>query len=127
MTNRLAIVSVLSLVLALPTGAIATAPSEVGYTQGSLAVSDLASGRLERAEQILTPQSLEDARDPARLINIGIVYARSGRLTEARSAFLAAQRVPEEALVLSDGRETSSRVAAGEQLALLDRSSVASR
>jgi len=127
MTNRLAIVSVLSLVLALPTGAIAATPSEVGYTQGSLAVSDLASGRLERAEQILTPQSLEDARDPARLINIGIVYARSGRLTEARSAFLAAQRVPEEALVLSDGRETSSRVAAGEQLALLDRSSVASR
>lgn len=127
MTIRPAIVAALSLTLALPTGVIAAAPTEVGYTQGSLAVSDLAHGRLDRAEEILAPQSLEDARDPARLINMGIVYARSGRLTEARSAFLAAQRVPEEALVLSDGRETSSHVAAGEQLAMLDRSSVASR
>jgi Flp pilus assembly protein TadD len=127
MTVHSAIVVAATLVLALPTGAFAAAPTEVGYTQGSLAVSDLASGRLERAEHVLAAQSLEDARDPARLINIGIVYARSGRLTEARSAFLAAQRVPEESLVLSDGRETSSRVAAGEQLTLLDHSSVASR
>jgi hypothetical protein len=127
MTIRPAIVAALSLVLALPTGAMAGTPTEVGYTEGSLAVSDLTNGRLERAEQILAPQNLEDARDPARLINIGIVYARSGRLMEARGVFLAAQREPEEALILSDGRETSSRVAAGEQLAMLDRSSVASR
>lgn len=127
MTVRSALIATASLVLAFPTGALASAPSEVGYTQGSLAVGDLASGQLQRAEHILAAQSLEDARDPARLINLGIVYARSGRMSEARVAFLTAQRVPEEALILSDGRETSSRVAAGEQLALLDRGSVASR
>ncbi|MET0239609.1 MAG: tetratricopeptide repeat protein [Sphingobium sp.] len=120
-------VAVITAGLALPTVASAGTTAEVGYVEGSLAVADLAAGRLTRAEQILAAENAEDARDPARLINLGIVYSRSGRVAEARHAFISAERVAEAPLVLSDGREVSSRVVAREQLAMLDRNSVAMR
>lgn len=115
-----------SMAMLLPTAAMA-APSEVGYTQGSLAVSDLTNGRFAEAEKVLAAQSAEDARDPARLINLGIAYARSGQASKARTTFLAVAKVPDEALMLSDGSEQSSRSIAREQLAMLDHNAIALR
>lgn len=115
-----------SVILVSPTIAMA-APMEVGYTQGSLAVSDLIGGKLERAERTLAAQSAEDARDPARLINLGIVYARSGRVAQARTSFEAAMTVPDETLTLSDGNERSSRAFAREQLRRLNVPAIAFR
>ena len=107
--------------------ASAGTPSEVGYASGSLAVGDLMTGKLDRAERILAAQSAEDARDPARLINLGIVYARSGRTEQARASFAAARDTTDETLVLSDGREASSRVVAQQQLAMLGQATMAAR
>lgn len=103
------------------------APSEVGYVKGSLAVDDLQDGRLDRAEKILAAESAADAADPARLINLGIVYARSGRMDAARTTFIAAGRAPEESLFLSDGSEVSSRTVARQQLSLLGPAFAATR
>ncbi|HEX7873999.1 MAG TPA: tetratricopeptide repeat protein [Sphingobium sp.] len=112
---------------ALIPGAAFAAPAEVGYAHGTLGVQDIMAGHLDRAERVLAAQNAEDARDPARLINIGIVYARSGRVQDARTSFLAAGSVPDEAIVLSDGREVSSRAVARQQLAALGQASVSMR
>lgn len=92
---------------------------EIGYAGGALAVDDITQGRLIAAERVLQAQSAEDARDPARLINLGLVYARTGRSMEAQAAFLAARAAPEKKLILADGRELSSRKVADEALAWL--------
>lgn len=111
----------------LTAGTASATPSEVGYASGTLAVADLMEGRLDRAEHVLAAQNAEDARDPARLINLGIVYARSGRVQEARNTFAAVNTVPDQSLILSDGREISSRVVAREQMARLNLGTVAAR
>jgi hypothetical protein len=112
---------------AVPAIAATESHAEIGYTRGTLAVADLADGRLAEAERVLTAQSAVDARDPARMINMGIVYARSGRLVEAHRTFIAVGSAPVENLLLSDGREVSSHIVAQDQLALLNRRAVALR
>ncbi len=48
---------------------------------------ELASERNAAAIRTLEADTPVDARDPARLINLGIAYAREGRFAEARAAF----------------------------------------
>jgi Flp pilus assembly protein TadD len=102
--------------------AIAASPvmAEVGYSEGALAVSALERGNVAQAERVLAPVSLADAHDPARLINLAAVYARTGRVTEARAALLKVSRVADTMLVMSDGAERSSRAIARDALAKVD-------
>lgn len=116
----------LSSALAVSAHAAGT-PSEIGYTQGSLAVGAMMTGRLSDAERTLAAQSAEDARDPARMINLGIVYSRTGRIVDAQRMFAAVADAPAETLILSDGSEVSSRVVARQRLAQLDGPSMAMR
>jgi Flp pilus assembly protein TadD len=95
-------------------------PNEVGYPAGSLGVQQIAVGEYSAAERILSPVSREDATDPARLINIGLVYARTGRLAEAKDAFDAARNAPDTPLMLSNDKEISSRTLAAHLLKSLD-------
>ena len=76
------------------------------------AASAIHSGQLAEAERILQPASYTDAADPARLINIATVYARTQRYAEARAALLRVQALPAEPLELADGASYSSHVIA---------------
>jgi len=65
-----------------------TAPiAETGYQPGALAVAAIERGDWARAERLLTDTSRGAADDPARLINLGEVYWRTGRHGEALSAW----------------------------------------
>lgn len=127
MKKRFLMVAGAALTMVSPAMANGSGPMEVGYVRGSLALPEMADGQLNRAEQILAAQSAEDAQDPARLINLGVVYVRLGRLSDAHAAFAAAQRSEDVTLILSDGRERSSRDIAREKLTQLGAYAVASR
>ncbi len=79
---------------------------------GAYAANAINSGQLVQAERILQPISYDDAADPARLINIATVYARTHRYAEARSALLRVQALPVEQLELADGANYSSHLIA---------------
>lgn len=102
---------------ALSLGACAanrTAPiAESGYAPGALAVAAIERQDWARAEALLTDASRGGAEDPARLINLGEVYWRTGRQGEALTVWRRA---------LSSGRgfqvETmGGRLVSTEQLA----------
>ena len=104
----------------IPAIAMAAPASEVGYPAGSLAVHSIQNGDYTAAERVLAPVSRDDASDPARLVNIAMVYARTGRLAEARDALAMVTQAPDETLTLSDGRDVSSRTIAANLLRSLD-------
>ena len=80
------------------------------------AASAIAAGQLGAAERILRPISLADADDPARLINIATVYARTERYGDARAALARVRALPDEPLELGNGASYSSHVLAAAML-----------
>jgi len=91
-----------------------TAPiAESGYAPGTLAVAAIERQDWARAEQLLTDTSRGNAEDPARLINLGEVYWRTGREGEAltvwRRALASGDNKPVET--------TGGRMVTTEQLA----------
>ncbi len=98
----------------------ASAEEPVGRVGLALAYEQIAKGHLTAAEQMLTPRNVRDARDPGRLINLAVVYGRTGRIEQARNAFAAAAAAPEEMLIAADGRDISSRDLAHEGMIWLD-------
>ena len=100
---------------------------ENGYAKGSLGYDALVAGDNERAiEQMLTNAKVS-RNDPARLINLGQAYARTGRTFEAQQLFTAAMASRDEVdLILADGRVMNSKEAARLALAKL-QARVASR
>jgi hypothetical protein len=63
---------------------------EKGYPIGSLAVAAIERQDWETAERLLNHSTAINRNDPARLINLGRVYAATGRVEMARSAFAQA-------------------------------------
>ena len=100
------------------TGTAASSQSvEDGYPRGSLAVAAIERGDWIRAEQLLNGP-LVDRDDPARLINLGQVYLRTGRQAEALAAFRAALDSSRHVDVGTlSGRFVSTRQIAREALA----------
>lgn len=93
--------------------------AQVPDAQGAqYAAGAIAAGQLGEAERILRPINLSDADDPARLINMATVYARTQRYHEARAALARVQALPNEQLDLENGASYSSHVLA---TAMLDR------
>lgn len=105
----------------------AQAQGEIGYTQGSLGYDALMAGENEKAvKQLETAEGISE-NDPARLINLGQAYARTGRTGEAAEMFMTAINSKHSfALVLSDGTVIDSREAAKLALSSLNHR-VASR
>lgn len=97
-----------------------TAGGEIGYAKGALGYDALVAGDNERAiKQILNHEEFS-RHDPARLINLGQAYIRTGRTSEAEILFTnAIQSRDEVDLILADGRVMNSRVAARQALAKL--------
>lgn len=98
------------------TGA-AQAETPTGRVGDALAYEQIANNQLMTAERTLEARDRRDARDPGRLINLGIVYGRTGRVDQAQAAFAAAASAPEEMLIAADGRNISSRDLAREGMA----------
>lgn len=106
----LPLAAAVSLVSAL-TAPAAAQQAEIGYPRGSLGFEALASADYSKAEQQLRNSAVR-RDDPALLINIGQVYARTGRPAEAAEMFRRAIQAREVVLVLASGRTVSSRDAA---------------
>lgn len=107
----------------VPAAASAQAVEE-GFPRGSLAVAAIDQGDWNRAEALLRTSSL-DNRDPARLINLGAVYMRTGRTGEAIAAWreaLASNRHSEVETL--GGRFVSTRELAREALARYETAAV---
>jgi tetratricopeptide (TPR) repeat protein len=95
--------------------------AETGYAPGALAIAAIERGDWARAEQLLTDPGRGDADDPARLINLGEVYWRTGREAEAiavwRRALASDRHVDVDTL---GGRTVSTYQLAREALAAHD-------
>lgn len=94
---------------------------EIGYSKGALGYDALVAG-----ENTLALEQLESAErvrkdDPARLINLGQAYARTGRMGDAAQMFMAAMNSHRSLdLVLADGSVMNSKDAAEQALANLN-------
>lgn len=120
-------VSILAVSLAGVANAGPSSVGEIGYAQGSLGYDALIAGDNDRAiAQILANEKV-NRDDPARLINLGQAYARTGRTTEAAQLFQTAIESRNQIdLILADGTVMNSREAAKQALARL-QSRIASR
>lgn len=97
--------------------------AESGYAPGALALAAIERQDWTRAEQLLTDTSRGNAEDPARLINLGEVYWRTGREGEALTVWrraLASDRHLEVETV--GGRTLSTAQLAREALQAHDTS-----
>lgn len=91
--------------------------AEQGYARGSLAVAAIDRGDYERAEAMLERSPLPEAH-PARLMNLGTVYARTGRADLARQTWQRVLRSERDAMVeTAGGRYASARDLARQALA----------
>lgn len=87
--------------------------AEIGYKEGALGYAALTTGDYQRAEAQLKRLDGVEKDDPARLINLGQVYAKTGRHEDARRAYIAAMKSDKAFdVVLADGRVMSSKEAA---------------
>ncbi|WP_416228124.1 tetratricopeptide repeat protein [Qipengyuania sp. ASV99] len=97
-------------------------PSAVVSADAGLAAETLADGESVRAIAMLKAELAEYPGDPALLINLGIAYAQSGSIAEARKSFEAALEAREVVeLETANGSATDSRRLARRALAMLSR------
>lgn len=92
--------------------AAAQSAGEVEYQRGALGYDALVAANYATAENQLRDNHESGFDDPARLINLGQVYANTGRAHEAERLFKRAMDAEDVAVILADGRELSSRTAA---------------
>jgi Flp pilus assembly protein TadD len=105
------------LVLALSAGMLAASAQaqshstgEIGYARGSLGYDAIVSGDFRTAEAQIENARDIDAADPARLINLGYIHMRTGRIQTAQRLFEAARDARRPVmLVLANGEVMSSR------------------
>lgn len=90
---------------------------EIGYPKGSIGYDALVAGDNQRAISQILSSDRVSPRDPAKLINLGQAYARTGRIAEAAELFTIAMQSRETVeLVLADGRIMNSKEAARQAL-----------
>ena len=94
---------------------------EIGYSKGALGYEALVAGDNITAVKQLEAADRVHKDDPARLINLGQAYARTGRKGDAAQMFMAAMNSNRGFdLVLADGAVMDSREAARLALANLN-------
>lgn len=95
-----------------------TTQGEVGYARGSLGYDALRANDLRTAEvQIESAQGIA-ADDPARLINLGYIHMRTGRIQSAQRLFEAVRDHRRDVMLeLANGEVANSRDVARRALA----------
>lgn len=109
--------------LAEPTGHLATNPNvgEIGYERGSLGFDAIVAGDLTTAERQIENARTVAANDPARLLNLGYIHMRTGRLQSAQRLFESVRDQRESvALHLANGEVADSRAIARRALARIN-------
>ena len=87
-----------------------------------VAFDSLARGRNAEAIAIIDADEAIEAADPARLINLGIAYARTGNDSRARAYFEAAMQSEDRvSLETADGQWIDSARLARKALKMLDK------
>ncbi|PHR19820.1 MAG: hypothetical protein COA41_06585 [Sphingopyxis sp.] len=115
------IVGIAAGLMLMGTPALAQDSGEIGYAKGALGYDALMAGQNDVALQQLEAAEKVDANDPARLINLGQVYARMGRTGDAARMFMAAMKSDTNFdLVLANGTVVDSRDAADRALQKLN-------
>lgn len=94
---------------------------EIGYPQGSLGYDALVNANYGAAEAQILASSKVAKNDPARLINLGQIYAQTGRTAEAVDVLRQAIAADEVELILANGDSISSRDAARKVLSQLQK------
>jgi hypothetical protein len=118
--GKLFIAAVGSVIVAL--GAPVSAQSqEVEYPAGSLAYDTLSKADYARAEKQLAADRRVQRDDPARLLNYGLVMAKTGRPIQAEAMFRRVLSQEDIELVLADGSVDSSHDVARNALGSLGR------
>jgi Flp pilus assembly protein TadD len=110
----------------LASTAAAAQDAEIGYPKGSLGYGAIMSGDYAAAEQQIRESNLSKY-DPARALNLGFVYAKTGRPDKAAKQFRRVLLQDDLELVMADGSTTSSHEAAKRALALLQTSQLGQR
>jgi Flp pilus assembly protein TadD len=91
----------------------AVAASEAGADRVEVGYAELSEGRATDAVDRILGSQGRKIEDPAALINLGVAYARLGKVAKARDAYRAAIASSERYdLELADGRWMDSRQAA---------------
>jgi tetratricopeptide (TPR) repeat protein len=104
-TILLSLVSIGAIAMASPASA---QPREIEYPRGSLGYEALVASDYQRAEQQLRADNRVHHNDPARLLNYGLVLAKTGRMAEARKLFEQTLAEDEVELILADGETLGS-------------------
>ena len=104
---------------ALAGAALAEPGGEIGYPEGSLGYDALVNANYTTAERQILSDSRVAKNDPARLINLGQIYAKTGRTAEAIKVLEQAMRAEEMELILANGDVIGSREAARKALDLI--------
>ena len=91
---------------------------ELGYPADSLGMNAILSGDYATAERQIRASSVSKY-DPARALNLGLVFAKTGRTDKAARQFQRVLSEEDIELVLADGRLLSSHDAARQSLASL--------
>lgn len=98
---------------------ILLAASLVSPPANEVAYDHLMAGQHDEAITVINRQLETD--DPARLINLGVAYARKGDSARARAMFRAAHNADERVdLETAEGEWVYSRVLARRAIAMLD-------
>lgn len=87
-------------------------PGEINYPKGALGYDALLAADYRTAEAQIRSAEGVSKRDPARLINLGLVLAHRGETERATVMFQRAMTADEVTIILADGREMSSYEAA---------------
>ena len=105
--------------------AVHAAPSmtgEISYPKESIGYEALMRGDNERAVYQIMANEQVSSGDPAKLLNLGLAYARMGHTDEAAKMFKAVLESRDSVdLVLADGSVMNSKVAARKAYASLQR------
>ncbi|MXO90971.1 hypothetical protein [Pontixanthobacter aquaemixtae] len=111
----------------MPFGTLITAVAMLQASAGNAEAVDVAFEEMVAQENTAAIERIEasnalDADDPAQLINLGIAYAREGRIVEARAALQAAAKAETRyRLETASGDWVDSRWLAKKALAMLDQ------
>lgn len=96
----------------LASAAVANPVGEIGYPKGSLGYDALVKANYEAAERQIESDFGISKNDPAKLINLGQIYWKTGRIDLAVRVLEAAMRSENIELILANGDIMGSRDAA---------------
>lgn len=109
-------------IAALAAAGIASGAGAADFTQADHnGAPEIARGDFAKAERVLIASRQVSPRDPELMLNLAMVYAKSGRADAARIMYRQVQAQPDEEMLMSGGNAVSSHALASAGLLALDR------